>query len=187
MCEYYHASATPLEPGTVLESRFISKKLKFQFDALASALKEDHLVLKSLLLADFWHQSGKPTLAFPLKEAVLEHIRAKEFPQHPSRHHCVFLCPTRDDIVRFRETVVRQNNDRSHLYVCTVEEEAIAKLFEADMSFVGSSNVLAPIRDQLGYLVDRARQYWQGRKSDNPAMEVLAPIGAVKVTARADW
>jgi len=186
MPEFYHASATPLELGTVLESRLIKKELKFQFDAIASALNEGQLVLKSLLLADFWHQSGNPTLGFALKETVLERIRAKEFAERPSRYSCVFLCPTKDDIVRFRETV-RKSNDRPHLYLCTVEEGALPDLFEADISFVRSANILAPIQDQVNYLVDCARRYWQGDKSDDPTMELLAPIGAVKIAGMADW
>ena len=76
MTELYHASATPLPIGTVLECRFIEDKLQFQFHAISSALKEGEAVLKSLLLSDYWHQLGKPTLTFAFKETVLERIRA---------------------------------------------------------------------------------------------------------------
>ena len=184
MAKIYHASATPLPIGTVLESRFIEDKLQFQFHAISSALKEGEAVLKSLLLSDYWHQLGKPTLTFAFKETVLERIRASEFPDRPSRLASVFLSPTKHDIIRFREEV-RGTNDRPHLYTCRVAADA--PLFQADIAFVRGPNALAPIKEQIDYLIQQARLYWEGRKSDDPITEMLAPQRTVEITAEEDW
>ena len=184
MAEFYHASATPLAIGTPLECRFIKEDLQFQFHAISSALKEGEAVLKSLLLSDYWHQLGKPTLTFAFKETVLERVRASEFPDRPSRLSSVFLSPTKRDIIRFREDV-RGTNDRPHLYTCRVAADA--PLFQADMAFVRGANPLSPIKEQMDYLVQRARLYWQGQENDDPITEVLAPPRTVEITAAEDW
>jgi len=184
MRELFHASTSPLEPGTLLVSRFIREELQFQFHAIASALHEGGPVLKSLLLSDYWHQFGKPTLTFAFKETILERIRASEFSDRPSRLSSVFLCPTKDDIVRFREEV-RASNDRQYLYVCDAPEATA--LFEADIAFVRSPDPLAPIDQQIDYLVQKARLYWQGQKSDCPVMEALAPENTVRIAGMVDW
>ena len=184
MAEFFHASTTQLEPGTVLVSRFIREQLQFQFHAVASAIDEGGPVLKSLLLSDYWHQSGKPTLTFAVKEIILERIRAKDFPERPSRLTSVFLCPTKDDVHRFREEM-RADNDRPYLYLCDVPEGT--PLFQADIVFVRSVNPLAPIDKQVEDLVERAESYWQGRQSGSPVMEVLAPQNTATIKTIAEW
>ena len=183
--EFYHASTAALEIGAVLESRFV--KYLWQWETVDSALNEPEAVvrkavLKSMLLADRYTGKGKVApLAFVLKEAILERIRRAEFADRPSRLKSIFVCPSKSDIVSFQGMV----KNRPYLYICSIDDGS--SLFEADMVYVETANPLAPITKQLEYLIERARLYWQGHKSNQPMLEVLAPISSVKITASADW
>lgn len=182
--EFYHASRTTLEIGTVLESRFI--KYLWQWETVESALDEPDAVirkavLKSMLLADRYMGKGKKApLVFVLKEVILERIRQAEFPDRLSRLKSIFVCPSKSDIASFQGIV----RDRPHLYLCSIADHS--SLFEADMAYVGIANPLAPITKQLEYLIECARFYWQGNKSNEPVLEILAPIGSVKIAASTD-
>lgn len=188
MPEYYHASKVPLDLGAALKSTFINPAAP-DFQAVDSALRErdKEAILKSLLLTSHIARA-RPTVfsgvPFALKEIMLERIRRNEFPHRPSRIHCVYVCPSRDNIVAFRE-LVRKDNDRPHLYLCSLSADTV--VFEADMRYVESANPLAPIAEQLDYLTYRSRLYWQGQKSDQPMLELLAPAGSVEIAAIADW
>jgi len=181
--EFYHASRTTLEIGTVLESRFV--KYLWQWETIDSALNEPDAmvrkaVLKSMLLADRERGKGElAPLAFVLKEAILERIRRAEFPDRPSRLKSIFVCPSKSDALAFQSNV----QDRPYLYLCSVVDGT--SLFEADMAYVGSANPLAPITKQLEYLIERARFYWQGHRTDEPTLEILAAVGSVKIAASA--
>jgi len=186
--EYYHASRAPLEPGLVLEHRFIKPEFKYQFDAIQSALIEPPearaTILKALLLSDFVHGSGKSRLAFAVKETILEHVRATEFPQRISRYRAIFTAPTKEDIMMFREQV-RQGaeTDRPHLHICHIDGE----VFTADLRHVGSANPLRPMLAQVEDLLERSRSYWGGKQSDKPVLECLAKPGTVTIVAPAAW
>ena len=182
--EYYHASRTELPIGTVLESRF--KQYLFQWDVIESALSEPdrNAVLKSLLLADRFLGQGKSVLPFVLKEVILERIRRSEFSDRPGRMQCTFLTQRKTDMIAFRENICK-GDDRPHLYKCSVDLSA--PIFEADIHYVGTVNPLSQIGYQLDELAKRARLYWQGHQCDDPLLEILAPVGSVKVTATAKW
>ena len=184
--EYYHASRIPLESGLVLEHRFIKPNLRFQFQAIQGALNEPPearaTILKTLLLYDFLHNAGKSYLTFAVKETILEHVRATEFPQRISRYRAIFTLPTKEDALKFRESV-RQTNDRSHLHICRIDGEA----FTADLQYVSSPNPLAPMLKQVEYLMERSRLYWDGKHSDTPILECLAEPGTVTIVEPVTW
>ena len=182
--EVYHASKTPLETGTVLEARFIKAQHKYQFDVVEAALNEPEypLILKTLLLSDISQNRGKAYLTFALKETVLERIRRREFPDRPSRYKSIFACPTKADAARFRE-LIRQGDDRPHLHACSL----VGDFFAGDLNYVARADPFAPIKKQIDYMIERARLYWQGQKSDRPVIECLAEPGAVTVTSLVPW
>jgi hypothetical protein len=155
----------------------------FQFRAIESALSDGLLVLKSLLLAEYVRGFGDAGhMMFALKESVLEATRRRAFPQCPSRQSSVFCFPTIDDARAFDSTV--EGNDRKHLYRCEID---ITEPFIADTEFVRSANPVAPIAQQVQFLEEQAQRYWHGDQSDRPILELLAPPGTVKITARTDW
>ena len=182
--EYYHLSRIPLESGLVLESRFIKPNLEFQFQAIRGALNEPPearaTILKTLLLADFVRNSGRSDLTFPVKETILEHVRATEFPQRLSRYRAIFTAPSKEAAAMFRDLV---GGDRPHLHICRIDPEA----FTADLQYVSSPNLLAPMLKQVEYLMERSRFYWDGKHSDTPILECLAEPGTVTIVAPVAW
>ena len=185
--EYYHSSRTPLESGVILEPRFIRPDLMYQFQAIQGALNEPPqaraTILKALLLSDFVQNAGKWFLTFAVKETILEHVRATEFPHRVSRYQAIFTAPTKKDAMLFREMVQREGNDRPHLHICSIDGE----VFTADLQYVGSPNPLAPMLKQVEYLIERGRLYWNGKHSETPILECLAQPGTVTVTAPVTW
>ena len=189
--EYYHASHDILEIGKVLDqSRLMPNQLQWQWEMVRSAVQGEPeprnlAVLKALLLTDIFIGQGKQqVLPFVLKEVLLEHVRAREFADKPGRLESTFLSPSLEDAQRFRE-MTRQTYDRPYLYVCSVRYGV--PIFRADVSHANSVNPLAPIDEQLNELLSRARTYWKGDESDNPCIELLAPLGTVNITAQTDW
>jgi hypothetical protein len=163
---YYHLSANILSPGTVLESRFgVSPREQNLYAIIRSALIDGPLVLKSILLNDAMNNKD-PFLPMYLKESILEQVRITQFPNRPPRLGGFFLCPTLDDIRKFRNTFP----ERQYVYTCKVEGGVNAIL---DLTLVGRTDSLLPIADQLNSLRQRAVQYWSGNRSDHPIIEVV--------------
>ncbi len=183
MVECFHASKAPLTPGTVLEPRFVRPEIFYQFQAVQSAMSEPPetraAILKAMLLADIVQNSGQSRLKFAVKETILEHVRAKEFPERISRYVSIFLSPTKRDAELFRDLV----KDRQHLYACAVSGEP----FTADLRYVGSPNPYTPMLKQIEAVLDQARRYWAGEHSEAPILECLSTPSTVTITAACDW
>ena len=163
---YYHLSANILSQGTILKSRFgVSPDEQHLYAIIRSALIEGPLVLKSILLNDAINNKD-PLLPMYLKESILEQVRITQFPDRPSRLGGIFLCPTLDDIGKFRNIFP----ERQYIYTCKVEGGVKAIL---DLTLVTRADNLLPIADQLDSLRQRAVQYWSGNHSDLPIMEVV--------------
>ena len=178
----YHASQVPLEPGSRLESRFFTPQNLFHVHAIESAMNEGSGVLKAVLLAEHIRSSGNSLhIQFAFNEVLLERMRVKFFPERPARNGSIFLSPTIADASAFRALT---SNHRPHLYVCEIEHD---EPFIADLNLVTSASPLAPITAQIEYLETNGQRYWKGDLTDEPIREILAPSGAVKVTARAEW
>ena len=82
--EFYHASRKELQIGTVLEGRFHTGFEESNIHlAMMSALDEDPLVVKGLLLADIVVMAMRgenQQMAGTLLEAVYEMVRSQSFP-----------------------------------------------------------------------------------------------------------
>ena len=184
--EVYHVSKVPLEPNCVLDPRFIKAEFKYQFEAVDSAIGEPPemraAILKSMLLSDIIQNRGESILTFPVKETILERVRANEFPERLSRYKAIFTSPTKQDAERFRE-LVKGSDDRPHLHRCIID----GKFFTGDLQYVSSPNPFAPMLKQIEYVIERARFYWDGKHDESPILECLAEPGTVTVVAAADW
>jgi hypothetical protein len=85
------------------------------------------------------------------------------------------------DAAAFR---VLTKDQRKLLYTCEIEHD---DPFVADLNFVVTAKLLAPIKDQLTFLESNAQKYWSGVLTDNPIREILAPAGTVKIATSAGW
>jgi len=174
----YHTSNVPLEPGTVLESRFGTDEVARRvYQIVFSALREGEWGMKSLLLADALsaaRQKGDGLLPMFLKEAVFEAVRTSEFADSPPRLGGCFLCPTIDDARKWQKHV----GDRPHVHVCQVVGGRRGRF---DLTLARQTDSLEPIRLQIQDLTNRARQYWKGDADSDPIWEIVTD-GKVTIT-----
>ena len=130
-------------------------------------------------MADMVQNRGRSYLAFAVKETILEHVRAEQFPERISRYKAVFTSPTKNDAQRFRET----SDDRPHLHSCILKGE----FFIGDLQYVNSPNPFAPMLEQIEYVMERSRLYWDGKHSLSPILECLAQPGTTTIVASVTW
>jgi hypothetical protein len=90
-----------------------------------------------------------------------------------------------EDAERFRDRLCESGDDeRPFLYRCDVSGEIT---FTADVTYVGGAPNLAPMETQIEYATLKAQLYWNGHRSDEPIIEVLAPPGSVTIIEAVNW
>lgn len=178
---YYHASKYPLTIGTILESRFHTNPAETRLrQAVMSALREDPLVMKGLLLADVLEyalEDKNNQMSGTLLEVVLEQVREQHFPDMPTRIGARFLFSSQQDSIRYQQRFTRC----PHLLSCEVEGDVSSPL---NIDLIKRANALAPITEQLEFLNETAMNYWGGQPSDDAIWEYLTH-GKVTVVGKA--
>lgn len=106
-----------------------------------------------------------------LRELVLEQIRLKEFPKHPSRLECLYCCKTYQEAKSWINALKRMQPNQPPLQI--VKLKAKGKIFEGDGSLMLRNTY------SLNSKIDMARQYWNG--SNNPIMSEILFVGTAQV------
>lgn len=99
---------------------------------------------------------GKSDTTFLLRETVLEHIRATEFPEKPSRLHASFALPSLD-AARFYKTY---NHQFGVIYEVEIVDSTMP-LHEGDFNLVQPK----PGQRWMEGMERVARSYWRGERS----------------------
>lgn len=106
-----------------------------------------------------------------LRELVLENVRAKEFPNHPSRLECLYCVETFEEAKSWIEPLKRMHKSEPPLQ--------IVKLKVKGKIFKGEGNLMLRNTLSLNSKKEMARQYWQG--TENPVLPEILFVGKAEV------
>ena len=106
-----------------------------------------------------------------LRELMLEEVRTKEFPKHPSRIECLYCVETYDEAKSWLSALKRMHPKEPPLQ--------IVKLKVKGKIFKGDGNLMLRNTLSLNSKIDMARQYWQG--TENPVLPEILFVGKAEV------
>ena len=103
-----------------------------------------------------------------LREAVFEAVREKDFNELPCRFKTVMLFDNVQHATNFKK------NYRAGGYLYEVEVSAPEKMFVGDMQWLHFD---LDDKNPAAKLKELAKNYWAGKKTDNPILEYLTYKG----------
>jgi hypothetical protein len=109
-------------------------------------------------------------IALPYREAVFEYARMTHAPEKISRLSCLFVCPTLESAIQFRNAHQQSN------IVYEVEPTGdTARMHTADSSLANF-----PQQGQyFEWIFDAARRYWLALDIQNPEILMPCPVRVV--------
>lgn len=133
-------------------SDFIYSKINKKF----AKLKKDELYDLAHILDDY---------DFTLRELALEFVREKEFPDKPSRLHCLYLSNNKDTSLSNLNDFVKSKKGKQFQVVAIKLNGTIFKAGEVTIARQGES---------MSTYIEDARAYWsQNNIGDNKIKEIL--------------
>jgi len=130
-------------------------------------LCDSFLLSNNLSLLEATYRDLNKILPSALIETIFENIRKKEFETKPHRLKSVHLFIKYVDVFNFR---LRYRQDKGYIYKAKIVNGI---QFEGDMELVTPGIGPKSFQEELELLMQRAHDYWTGRKTAHPIVEKL--------------
>jgi hypothetical protein len=146
------------------------------------ALRESAEVFKSVFFATMYMSREVKELGLrkyenyqkDAVEGIFEYVRETEFPKDTSRLRCVYYCESEKEALDYArdDCIASGLFNKEHVVLLEVEVEE-SRIRRYDQSFFNLASEAIEKHD-IDSVFAYARQYFSGRRSDTPLIEVVA-------------
>ena len=179
----YHYSVDSYQGAAQLTNDY---KNNYQFaEPYLLALRESRAVFHAVFLATMYMSREVKALGLrkyenyqkDAVEGIFEYVRETEFPDDTSRLRCVYYCESEQEAVAYAREDCLANGlfTKEQVVLLEVEVEE-SRIRRYDQTFYNLASE-AIERQEIDAVFAYARQYFSGRRSDTPLIEVVADGG----------